>query len=318
MTKETNDTIKVPDVKDPALKAVLERIAALGEKNCSQYEELKKLKTELIESEPTPEQQFFSFFPIELMRTSIFFPFRHDELNRDHRKISKITIKHSWGELEIEGVKLAIYQEDILLRILMERKNAVNSEDEIDNKKYSGFKVTVKLNHIAKGINQKSGANKRDKQRVLDALTDFQLINFKINRPKDISSVGNIVRSWVYHKDTDLLDIYFNPDFWTIFGEGMLARVNLNQRQQLSGDCAKALLRFIQAHKVPNHLHLLTIMKALNYNTNQPESYLKKILTRGIKELIKIGELTKKSHITKNYIVFLEYPDTEKTLKIKK
>jgi hypothetical protein len=318
MTEETKNKILVPDVKDPELRAVLERIAALGEKNCTQYEELKKLKTELIEAEPSPEQQYFSFFPIELMRTSIFFPLRHDELNREHRKISKITIKHSWGELEIEGVKLAIYQEDILLRILMERKNAVNSEDEIDKKKYSGFKVMVKLNHIAKGINKKSGANKRDKQRVLDALTDFQLINFKINRPKDISSVGSIVRSWVYHKDTDLLDIYFNPDFWTLFGEGMLACVNLNKRQELQGDCAKALLRFIQAHKKPNTLNIITIMQALNYNVNQPPSDLATILKRGIKELIKIGELSKKSHITKNYIVFLEYPDTKAPAKIKK
>ncbi|EKD28860.1 MAG: hypothetical protein ACD_79C00182G0005 [uncultured bacterium] len=306
MTEEKNK----PIVKTKSLQDVLNSFAQTTESRLKEQEEILALKEELIKAEPEPEQTHFSFFPVELMRTSIFFPFRHDELNREHRKISKITIKHSWGELEIEGVKLAIYQEDILLKLLTEKDEAIQTK----SKKHDGFKITYKLSNIAKTkkADSRSGANQNQKQRILDALKDFQLINFLIKRKKDISSIGSIVHSWVYHKDTDLLDVYFNPEFWTLFGEGMLACINITKRQQLQGDCAKALSRFIQAHKKPTELHLITIMKALNYNTNQPDSMLARILERGINELIKIGELDKKSNITKNYIVFLEYPETQK------
>lgn len=313
----TENKILVPNVSDHGLRAVMERMAQNGEKRIQEQSSILELKKELIKAEPSPEQQFFSFFPIELMRTSIFFPFRHDDLNREHRKISKIAIKHSWGELEIEGVKLAIYQEDILLRLLMDREDASKTK----SKKKDVFKKTYKLSQIAKSTKKtasRSGADKSKKQRILDALDDFQLIKFKIKKNGNIHSIGNIVSSWDYYEKTDLLEVNFNDKFWTLLGEGMLACININKRQQLQGDCAKALLRFIQAHRKPTELHITTIMQALNYNINQPPSDLITILNRGIKELIKIGELDKKSNISKNHIVFLYYPDTEKIPKIKK
>ena len=320
---DDSDKIPVPDVKDPSLRAVLERLAQTAERRIKEQSEIVTLKKEIIETQPEPEQQYFAFFPVEIMRTSIFFPYSDQDISQKNL-LHEISIQHSWGELKIKGVKLAIYQEDTLLRLLTEKKNAVECKTE----NHSGFKMSYKLSQISKGINQKSGANKKKKERILDTLKDFQMINFLIKRKlknekgeytnkHEFFSVGNIVSSWHYNETTDLIDVYFNPQFWSLFGEGMLAGIDINQRQKLKGDCAKALLRFIQAHKNPSPFHLLTVMKALNYNTNQPESYLKKILSRGIKELIKIGELTKKSKITKGYMVFFDYPQKDSTKKIK-
>ncbi|EKD26847.1 MAG: hypothetical protein ACD_79C00988G0001 [uncultured bacterium] len=320
MNEETPVKILVPEVKDRTLKEALERLTQTAEKRLKEQSEILELKQVLIKAESKPEQQYFAFFPIELMRTSIFFPYS-DKNVAQKNLMQEITVQHSWGELKIKGVKLAIFQEDTLLKLLTEKENAIECKTD----KHSGFKVTYKLSHLAKGINQKSGANKRDKKRTLDTLQDFQLVNFLIKRkiPSESKkqtyeyySVGNIISSWHYNEDTGILDVYFNPQFWNLFGEGMLAGIDINKRQKLKGDCSKALLRFIQAHKKPTQLNLYTVMQALNYEINQPASKLATILKKGIKELINIGELNKKSKITKNYIVFLEYPETNHTKKI--
>jgi len=62
------------------------------------------------------EQQLFSFMPTDMTRTSPFFPMNRREMT--DRPFESLTWETSWGKINIEGRRLAVYDESILLVLL--------------------------------------------------------------------------------------------------------------------------------------------------------------------------------------------------------
>lgn len=64
-----------------------------------------------------PEQLLFSFMPTQLTRTSPFFPMNRKAMKS--RPFEELEWKNSWGTIRIEGKRLSIHDESVLLSLLL-------------------------------------------------------------------------------------------------------------------------------------------------------------------------------------------------------
>ena len=290
-------------VKDPILRSLLadagRRIEEAESKKTKDSVPVK-LKEKLTALPPVEKQVVFAFLPHEMAKVSIFFPMSDKELRSDSRLIGKIVQENSWGKVTIEGVKLAIFEEDIFLAImkLAKSKNRLCT----DAGKYyikTSIKEVANLLYASTGYSTSKVAD-----MLLRALKNFQLVRFEIDlkgaggkRGGITGSIGNIVESFYHEKETNELSIYFNPHFCMFFLESMLTNINFSLRRKLKKDGSKALLRFLSAHSNPGRMHILTVLKAINYNTDQPMSMLRHRFKSFVSELKKYAVLSGKTKI---------------------
>lgn len=305
---------------DPGLRAALERLHT-AIKTSNLKKEVEELKTQIIKKPLRPEQQIFSFIPHQLAKTSVFFPMSDRELKEENRLITKIEHSTSWGKVVIEGIKLAIFEEDILLYLLYLAKDSYTKlKDE--------FILEININRIINLLYGREGYSKRNEEVILRALKHFELVSFDIiigewkKKGKErlnierIRSIGNIVSGFDYNEATKNLKIYFNPHFFAFFLESMLTNINLTLRKKLKKDGSKALLRFLSAHKKPSRMHILTVLNAINFNTNQPMFKLRQLFKSFIKELKGEGVLGNKTKLDNDDTVYFDILHPKKALPV--
>lgn len=307
-------------VKDPDLKDVLMRIIERI-KDSDLNKEAEEFKREIIKKPCRPEQQIFAFIPHQMAKTSIFFPMSDKELIEENRKITKLEHETGWGKVVIEGIKLAIFEEDIFLNLLSLAKDSYRKFKE-------GFILDTNINKVINVLYGRKGYSKRNREVILRTLKHFELVSFDLIvgewkkrgreqlRVEKIRSIGNIVSGFKYDEGTKGLIIYFNPHFFTYFLKSMLTNINLSIRRRLKKDGSKALLRFLSAHTQPSEMHILTVLNAINYNTNQPLFRLRRKIKQFIAELKKNGVLGPKTKLYNNDTVYFEVLKPQKTLPV--
>jgi len=305
-------------VKDPGLKKLLTNILdkVQHEDVCKEAEEVKK---KIIKSPKQPEQTIFAFIPHEMAKVSIFFPMSDRELKEENRKISRIEQETGWGKIVIEGIKLAIFEEDMFLTLI----KIAMGKTESSNGKYI-LKTNMKA--IVNLLYGSSGYTKQSFKRVERALQHFQLVRFELTtydwkkegkerlKTRVVRSIGNIVQSYKYDEKTKDLVIYFNPQFFVYFLESMLTGINLTLRKKLKKDGSKAIMRFLATHTNPKRMHILTVLKAINYNIDQPMYALRRRFKQFITELKKNKILGPKTKIYSDDTVYFNILKPRKTL----
>ena len=305
-------------VKDPGLKKLLTNILdkVQHEDVCKEAEEVKK---KIIKSPKPPEQTIFAFIPHEMAKVSIFFPMSDRELKEENRKISRIEQETGWGKIVIEGIKLAIFEEDMFLTLI----KIAMGKTESSNGKYI-LKTNMKA--IVNLLYGSSGYTKQSFKRVERALQHFQLVRFELTtydwkkegkerlKTRVVRSIGNIVQSYKYDEKTKDLVIYFNPQFFVYFLESMLTGINLTLRKKLKKDGSKAIMRFLATHTNPKRMHILTVLKAINYNIDQPMYALRRRFKQFITELKKNKILGPKTKIYSDDTVYFNILKSRKTL----
>lgn len=296
-------------IDDPILR---KSIIEFGEKikHSKIVEEAKELAEDILKKPIRPEQQILAFIPHQMAKVSIFFPMSDRDLKEERRLISKFEHKTNWGKVVIEGIKLAIFEEDILLVLLyLAKDNFKKFKDD--------FLLETNINKIDNLLYGGKGYTKRTEEVILRSLKHFELVSFDIitgewkKKGKERlniekwKSIGGIISSFFYDDKTKDLKIYFNPHFFIYFLGSMLTNINFTIRRKLKKDGSKALLRFLSTHTDPSKMHILTVLNAINFNTNQPMSELRKKFKKYIAELKEVGVLGKKS-IVKNDIVYFD------------
>lgn len=296
------------EVKDPELKAIFTRMAE-NIKHTSLYKEAEEFKKEIIKKPLRPEQQVFAFIPHQMAKISIFFPMSDKELKEEERKINRLEHETSWGKIVIEGIKLAIFEEDIFLNLM---KTARKEIEQINEQ----YVLKTNMNDIVNLLYGESGYTKKSYERIEKTLQHFQLVRFELTtfdweekgkeriRTRTVRSIGNIVQSYKYDEKNKDLIIYFNPHFFVYFLESMLTNINYSIRRKLKRDGSKALLRFLSTHTQPDRMHILTVLNAINYNTNQPMFRLRSKIKQFIAELKKNGILGPKTKLYRDDTVY--------------
>ena len=309
---------RVDQTTDPNLKRILARFLERA-KSPDIACDLEEFKNEIIKNPKRPEQLVFSFLPHQMAKTSIFFPMSDRELKEENRKITKIEHQTGWGKIVIEGIKLAIFEEDIFLALMkIAKDNATNIGPD------SSLKTS--MNEIIHLLYGRSGYTKKSSERIEKTLQHFQLVRFELTtynwkkkgkeriKTETVRSIGNIVQSYKYNKKTKDLIIYFNPQFFAYFLESMLTNINFTIRRQLKKDGSKALLRFLSTHTKPNRMHIVTVLNAINFNTNQPLYTLRYSFKNFLRELKKNKILGKKTKLYKDDTVFFDILSSPKPL----
>lgn len=296
-------------IKDPELKELCARILERA-KQTGIIEEANELKQKVAGTPRQPEQLVLAFIPHEMAKVSIFFPMSDRELKEERRIIQKIEHTSNWGKIVVEGVKLAILEEDIflvLMKIAREKMKFVNGQYLLE----INIKEVIHILYGTSGYSTKKVIN-----LIIRTLDHFQLLRFELNLFKEhkIVSIGAIIQDYEYNKDTQNLKIYFNPHFLAYFLESMLTNINFTIRRNLKKDGSKALLRFLSTHTQPNQMHILTVLNAINFNTNQPMFRLRNNLKEFIAELKKNSVLGPKTRLNKSDIVYFDILPFKKQL----
>lgn len=311
---------EIAKIADPELRTALERLQTTLEQS-PWRKEVEEFKAQAIKKLPRAVQQVFSFLPHQLAKTSIFFPMSDRELKEENRLISKIEHETGWGKVIIQGVKLAIFEEDILLALFFLLK-----ENPADLKGEAALQTNInKLINILYGA---SGYSKKNEDVILRALKHFGLVSFDLIvgdwkkqgkeriKVETVRTINAILSGSRYNPETKELKIYFNPHFLAFFGESMLTTINLSFRRNLKKDGSKALLRFLEAHTNPGRMHLLTVLNAINYNVNQPMSELRRRFKSFMAELKKHGILGKKTRLSSDDVVYFDIQNPKKSLPV--
>ena len=304
------------EVKDPELKKVLTGILERV-KHSDIYKEVREIKKKIINAPKRPEQLLFAFIPHEMAKVSIFFPMSDKELKEERRLIQKIEHESSWGKITVEGVKLAIFEEDIFLTLMTIAKKKMKFVD-------GQYLLEINMKEIIHLLYGTSGySTKKVIDLIIRALDHFQLVKFTItlfDKKNELKkeglrgSIGNIVQSHYYDSKTQNLKIKFNPDFCVFFLESMLTNINFTIRRILKRDGSKALLRFLSTHTQPGRMHILTVLNAINYNINQPMYALRRKLKQFIAELKKNGVLGPKTKLSNDDIVYFDILPPKKAI----
>lgn len=286
-------------IRDPELKQlctrILERVKQTGI-----LEEAKEFKQKIANAPKQPEQLVLAFIPHEMAKVSIFFPMSDRELKEERRLIQKIEHESSWGKIVVEGIKLAIFEEDIflvLMKIAREKMRFLKGQYLLE----INIKEVIHLLYGTSGYSTKKVIN-----LIIRTLEHFQLVRFELNLFKEhkIVSIGAIIQKYEYDKHTQNLKIYFNPHFLAYFLESMLTNINFTIRRNLKKDGSKALLRFLSTHTQPNQMHILTVLNAINFNLNQPMFKLRQLFRSFIRELKKSGVLGPKTRLNNDIVYF--------------
>ena len=297
-------------VKDPGLKKLLANILNKVQHE-DIYKEAEEVKKRIINTPKRPKQTVFAFMPHEMAKVSIFYPMSDRELKEDRRIIQKLlAVESDWGRVEIEGIKLAIFEEDVFLALLKIAE---------DKPSYLGepYMLKTTMQEIAKLLYGHAGYTKKVYELIIRSLKHFQLVRFSIALKGDKKpgggSIGNIIQSFYPENPTRDVEIYFNPHFCIYFLKSMLTGINFTLRRQLKKDGSKALMRFLATHTRPKRMHIITILRAINYNIDQPMYALRRKLKQFITELKKNKVLGPK---TKTYSDDTVYFDVSQRKKI--
>lgn len=302
----------IGEVRDPALKETFARIAEKIRHDDS-FVEVAEIKKKIINAPKKEKQHIFAFIPHEMAKVSIFFPMSKKELREDRRLIHELPpIESSWGKVEIKGVKLSIFEEDVflaLMKIAKEKARYVKGQ----------IILEVSIPEISKLLYGHAGYTKGAYERIKRALDHFGLITFRLTLFKEQREIfiAGVIQRYDFTKGADKLKIKFNPDFCAFFMESMLTGINYTVRRLLKKDGSKALMRFLATHRNPGKMHILTVLNAINYNTNQPLYELRRKLKQFITELKGQKILGSKTKLYSDDTIFFDILSSKKVLSSK-
>lgn len=246
-----------------------------------------------------PQQLKLAFMPSSMARTSPFFPMGKQEM-KDRPLYRDFIIENSWGKITFSGPRLSIFDESVLLALLVLAKKCKS-----DNLQTTYVEM-CEIMSIPRGGKQYLS--------ISDALIRLAKSTIETNltggkRKESVSSFTGAILSQVNQDfQTKKISIFINPHFLALYGVNLTTYLDVGERAQLKGDTAKALYRFIQTHKPgPVPFGLLTLCHGINLNTDQPLFEIRRQIKTALAELKKHGHI-KSGRIDKTDNIYLTKP----------
>jgi hypothetical protein len=250
------------------------------------------------------EQLLFSFMPIQLTRTTPFFPIsKRDMKNRPHEKLEWET---SWGKIIISGEKLSVYEETILLSLLLLVKK--QRSEVLQTTQYE----LCKLANVTPSKNTYN-AIWASLKRLSSTSIELSIWD---KEKKPLTDMTGTIITWLKkdHKKGKLL-ISLNPYFNEMFAQSFVTNINLKFRANLTGDISKSMYRFFSGQKPEKYsIHILKLAAAINLNLDLPTKKIRESIRKGLRELRLKGYLAKWTLPTNGDIVTIWKSDAKKLL----
>jgi len=297
MTEKKKDELTQIIEKAKTKRTKTDAEVEVWEKELAELSQIKKATDEVKvfiskQSPEAPVQQIFSFLPTKMTRVSPFFPLSKREMK--DRPLEKLTWETSWGRLTVSGERLSIYDESMLLAVLV-----------LMRKKQAGTFQTTRY-EICQIMNVKPAKDTyhaiwESLKRLTKTGIDLEAWEGKGKKRQAKVEMTATILSGAIH--TEQFQITVNPYFFEMYAEGFLTNLDLKFRASLTGDITKALYRFYEGQRETNYqCHLLTLAKAVNLNVEMEVFRLRSRIRTGLKELKRKGYL-KRWTISKSDIV---------------
>lgn len=287
MTDELNEIIRRARKKIGTRSK--EEVAAMEREFSRISKASEETKALIAKQDPeAPKQGVFSFLPTEMTRISPFFPLPRNK----PRPFQKIEWETSWGRLTVSGETLSVYDETVLLAVLVAMRKA----------RAATFETTRHELCKIMGITP-AKQTYRFLWEALDRLTGSK-INLEVYEPKrggkgkkrktKTRMVNTILSGAVKDEDTGKIQITVNPYFLNMYAEGFLTSLSVEFRARLKGDVTKALYRFLEGQRPAKYqCHLLTLARAINLDLEIPLRKIRSRIREGLRELRKQGYLSR-------------------------
>ena len=241
-----------------------------------------------------PEQLKLAFMPTTMARTSPFFPISKQEM-KNRTLYQDFVIENRWGRITISGPKLSIYDETVLLALLVLAKRHKT------DKFQTSCAELCEVMGITRGKNQYAAIS-----ATLDRLTAAS-INTELFKPgsdkKEVARwiKGTILSNVDFEADSASFEVALNQYFLGLYAANLTTSLDVIARSQLKSDIAKALYRFIQTHKPgPVPFGLLTLCLGINVDIEQPLFKIRQQIRKALAELKNHGHIKKGSRIDRN------------------
>lgn len=295
-TKAISEKIKAiaakVDFDDPErIKAQEEFERNLSECTANTSSKIIKKSTDeakaLITQSPSQHEQLtFSFMPTQLTRTSPFFPMSRK--NMSNREFETLEWETSWGKISFEGRRLSVFDESVLLSLL------------VLVRKHRAIEFETTQNELCKISKTSTGKNTyqaiwKSIQLLSKTHIDLDIYEGKgANRKIVRQMTGNILTFGDRQPINGKLKIVFNPYFIEMYAQSFITNLDLEFRASLKGDIAKALYRFYSGQRDFKYsCHVLTLAKAVNINTNLEIRRIRERIRTANRELKNKGYLSK-------------------------
>ena len=241
------------------------------------------IEKHILETTGKPQQLKLAFMPTTMARTSPFFPMGKQEM-KDRPAYRDFVIENSWGKIIFSGPKLSIYDESVLLGLLVLAK------------KHKADRFTTTYAELCEVMSVERGGVQY--QSISEALirlaksTIETILTSGKNKAAISSFTGAILSQINQDFKTKKVSVFINHHFLALYGVNLTTFLDVGERAKLKGDTAKALYRFIQTHKPgPVPFGLLTLCLGININTEQPLTEIRRQVKTAIAELKKNGHI---------------------------
>jgi hypothetical protein len=272
---DTIERIKALTPADPqrqlAIKNALAREAAEIEKSVSE------VKKELAKLPPEQKQLSFSFLPVDMTRISPFFPMSKTEMG--HRPLEKLRWENPWGVIDIQGERLSIFDESVLLAILKLTKIK------------RSFTISTTRNEICTTMGVSPSKDSYTAiwnclKRLIYTGVGLELWEGKGRQRKTVIRMAHTMLSGSI-ENKDKLTITVNPYFEKMFLDNFTTSIDMDFRSSLKGDITKALYRFYEGQSQDIFkCHIDKLCEAVNIDKKLPKFTVRRHIRSGIKELI--------------------------------
>jgi hypothetical protein len=229
-------------------------------------------------------------FPTPMTRLSPFFPM--SKRDRGNRPYEIISLQNNWGRVTLKGERLSVGDETTLLILL----------DLAKKKKFKSLWTTrYEMCRIV------GRARATDTYNALWASIErlaqtYVKIQLKNKDGKVEQEMGGAIIAWwqkrIKADGSERINVVLNPYFAKMVEEGRITRLNLELRNQIKTDTAKALYRFYDGQRTFYEFKkrghpMMVLALAINLKTDGVKPYLiRKKIKAALNELERNGYLT--------------------------
>lgn len=263
----------------------------------------------------------YTVVPTKLCRTTPFFIINKHDPEYGSRPYLEdyLVTETSWGRLTMSGLKLSVFDEDVLLALLyfinLTNKDKESQKLRVPPNSYSG-KVRPILK--AMGIPNPSIRDYKRLKRSIGMLYGATFSYAETRSNKSGTLLFRIFDTMYYEEPKDrkasegmtFIHVTLSKEFLELAGGALEGTfLVMADRAKLTKQTSKALYRFMRSQK-PGvlKLHIGTLRDALNMNPDVDAYSTKKELRRAIREMVDVGLLREGSGFTKANLCLLIKP----------
>ena len=219
-----------------------------------------------------------SFLPTIMTLSSPFFPINRCQLKND-AIIEPIIIENPWGKIKVTDRRLSIYDETVLLSLLMLLKN------------YDSNTFQTTPYELCKLMNVKPSKNTyhaimKSLHRMSEAHITMERRKSKNHNHAKVDMEGPLIISITKNKDSKKIVLELNLYLLSSFRGQLITPIDIRLRSELCGDISKALYRFYEGQKLNCYtISIMKLSKAINMCSDGNIHSLRLKLRQALREL---------------------------------